>query len=230
VVIQVGANSLTTCRELAEHAESIGATAISANAPSYFKISTAEMMVDYAEAIAASAPRLPFYYYHIPGLTGASIDLIAFLEQAEERIPTLRGVKYTDQKVFEFQDCLNYRNRKFEMLWGCDEMLLSALAVGAEGGIGSTYGLLPAVYRGVLQAWRDGNLTEARKWQLRSWHYVKLMNRFGNFHAAQKALHKQFGIDLGPCRLPLKPVTDEQEKRLQGDLESLGYFEWAFPR
>ena len=76
VIAQVGHNSLREAAELAAHAAGIGADVISATAPSYFKINTVEILVDCMAEIAAAAPALPFYYYHIPVLTGASLDMV----------------------------------------------------------------------------------------------------------------------------------------------------------
>lgn len=219
--VQVGANCLADCRELAAHAEACGADAMSANAPSYFKITDTDMMLDYMAEIAAAAPSTPFYYYHIPFLTGATIDIRRFLEQGE-RIPTLDGIKYSDLKVFEFQDALEYGDGRYEMLWGCDEMLLSALVVGARGGVGSTYAQIPGVYRGIVRSWQEGRRDEARRFQLQSVEYVKILCRHGNLHSAQKAVLRRIGFDVGACRLPLPPLPTEAEKRLFADLDILG--------
>ncbi len=89
-------------------------------------------------AIASAAPSLPFYYYHLPVLTGVAMDMVEFLRLGEETIPNLAGIKYTAHTQHEFQACLNYKNGKFDVLYGYDEMLLGALMVGAKGAIGST--------------------------------------------------------------------------------------------
>ena len=70
VIIQVGHNSLSEARHLAEHAQEIGADVLSATCPSYFKVSDVTTLVDCMAEVASAAPELPFYYYHIPALTG----------------------------------------------------------------------------------------------------------------------------------------------------------------
>jgi len=223
VIVQVGSNSLTDCKELAAHAQGIGAQAISANAPSYFKIGSPDILVEYMSQISDAAPKMPFYYYHIPMLTGVEIDLLRFMELAETKIPRLAGVKYTDTKVFEFQSALNFRNGKYQVFWGCDEMLLSALAVGAVGGVGSTFGVIPDVYRAMFSAWEENRLDDARREQLKSVEYVKTLCRYGNVHSAQKAILKKRGFDMGSCRLPIPPLSPENAAKLYADLEALGF-------
>jgi N-acetylneuraminate lyase len=223
VIVQVGANSLADCRELASHAQSIGADAISANAPSYFKVDSPSVLAEYMAELSAAAPNTPFYYYHIPAFTGSSVDLLRFMECAETSVPQLVGIKYTDLKVFEFQEAMNFKNGKYQLLWGCDEMLLSALAVGAVGGVGSTYGQIPRVYRAVISAWEDNRIDDARREQLKSVEYVKILNRYGNLHSAQKAVLKKVGFDMGACRLPIPPLDSEGCAKLYADLDVLGF-------
>jgi len=226
VVAQVGANSLRDSAELAAHAESAGVTAVSACAPSYFKVVTASILVDCMAEIAAAAPKTPFYYYHIPRFTGLSIDMSRFLAEAEQKIPNLVGMKYTDMKVHEYQEILEYGQRRLDVLWGCDEMLLSALAVGARGAVGTTYPLCRVIFQNVLDAWERQDLETARLWQLRNWEYVKVLGRYGELLAGQRILMKELGLDLGPCRLPLAMMTEENGKKMFADLRRIGYFDW----
>ena len=197
VIVQIGANSLTDCKEMAFHAQEIGAAGISANAPSYFKVGDADVLTEYMAQLSTAAPNMPFYYYHIPRLTSVNIDILRFMELAETKIPQMAGIKYTDLKIFEFQDAMNFKNGKYQLLWGCDEMLLSALAVGAVGGVGSTYGQIPHVYKAILSAWKENRIDDARREQLKSIEFVKVLNRYGNLHSAQKVILKKMGFDLG---------------------------------
>ena len=83
VIAQVGANSLIDAAALTAHAETVGVAAVSACAPSYFKVASASVLVDCMADIAAAAPNTPFYYYHIPKFTGVAIDMTLFLAEAQ---------------------------------------------------------------------------------------------------------------------------------------------------
>ena len=89
VVVQVGHNSLVEARDLAEHAHAIGADAISATPATYFKPKTLADVVDGIEAVAGGAPGLPFFYYHIPPITGVEVDVAELMIVAAARVPTL---------------------------------------------------------------------------------------------------------------------------------------------
>src|SRR5690606_33440016 len=89
--------------------------------------------------IASAAPHTPFYYYHIPHITGIQIHMLDFLALAEQHIPSFKGVKYTASTLHEYQACLHYKEGKYDILFGYDELLLPALAIRAHGAIGSNY-------------------------------------------------------------------------------------------
>ena len=223
VIVQVGANSLGDCRILAAHAESIQAAFVSANAPSYFRIENTALLADCMTEIAAAAPKTPFYYYHIPGFTGVSIDMTEFLDRMKADCPTFAGIKYTDTRAFQFQEAVSYDNGRYDILWGCDEMLLSGLIVGGRGGVGSTYGLIPTLYTDLWSAWQSGNWEEARRLQLRSWLFVKTFLKRGHTHQTQKAILKMVGFDFGQSRLPIPPLATGPEDKLRQDLQTLGF-------
>lgn len=226
VIAQVGHNSLQEAQQLAEHAQAIGADVISATCPSYFKVSDVESLIDCMEKLASGAPDLPFYYYHIPALTGSAIDVVEFLKRAGDRIPNLAGLKYTDTKLFEFQECLEVEDGRFDVVWGCDEMLLGAIATGGRGAIGSTYNIASPLYRRIIQAFSDNDLVEARRLQSLSIRMIRTLNGFP-FHAAMKALLTMQGFDMGGCRLPQGCLAEGDVETLRSELDAIGFFEWS---
>ena len=94
------------------------------------------MLVECCAEIAAAAPRLPFYYYHIPIMTGVAVPMTTFLTEAARRIPNLAGLKYTANTLHEYQECVALDGGRFDVLFGFDELLLPSLAVGAAGAVG----------------------------------------------------------------------------------------------
>ncbi|WP_436717471.1 dihydrodipicolinate synthase family protein [Roseiconus lacunae] len=225
VLVQVGHNSVSEARKLVRHAADIGADAVSATCPSYFKVSDPVTLADCMREIA-SAAEIPFYYYHIPSLTGSTIDMVEFLSIAAERIPTLVGLKYTDTKLHEFQACLEVADGRFDVVWGCDEMLLGALATGARAAIGSTYNIAAPLYRRVIAAAEQGDWKHARMLQSHSVAMVRVMCRYP-FHGALKAIMQFQGHSLGGCRLPLCGLSADATERLRADLEAIGFFDWS---
>lgn len=225
VIVQVGHNSVQEARELAEHAQAAGADAISATPPTYFKPASIGLLLDSLREIMRGAPGLPFYYYHIPRITGVDFDLHALLTQASQDLPELRGVKYTSQAIYEFQACRAHFAGQFDLLYGCDEMLLSGLSAGASGAVGSTYNFAPGLYRRIIDAYRQGETEAARELQLLS---VEMVQAFVRYPAlpAQKAIMEMVDLPVGPPRLPWRDLTMQEKKALEADLKKLGFFEW----
>lgn len=230
VIVQVGCECLTAAQQLAAHAQQIGADAVSAVSPVYFKPSSAETLVESMAEIARGAPELPFYYYHIPHVTGVDQSMLDFLRIGGTQIPTLRGIKYTSTNVDEFRACVELAGSDFEVLWGLDELLYDGLSAGARAAVGSTYNFAAPIYHRLLSAFAKNDHEEARRQQAISQSIVDTFVPFGS-RPAQKTIMSLAGPDCGPCRLPLKSLSASQTDDLKDQLETLGFFaELAEPR
>ena len=225
VIVHVGANCLADARTLAAQAQTLGAVAASALAPSYFKPRSVAAAVDCCADIAAAAPELPFFYYDIPVMTGIAMSMPEFLSSARERIPNLAGIKFTNPDLMMFQQCLRFDGGAFSIPWGCDEYLLAAAALGATGAVGSSYNFAAPIYHRVLRAFAAGDLKTARDEQFRSVQLIATLASRGYMGAA-KATMKMLGVDVGPARLPNNSFNREQEAALRAELEKLGFFDW----
>jgi N-acetylneuraminate lyase len=227
VVVQVGHDSLREAQRLAVHAQSIGAAAISAVPPVYFKIDTLDRLLDCLGEICAATPGLPFYYYHIPRLTAVRIDVVELLRLAGERLPALRGVKYSDFTIYELQACAELDGGCYNILFGSDEMLLSGLVGGAHGAVGTTYSFAAPLYVRLFEAFQRGDIPEAQRLQSLAVQMVRAINRYATPPAnlpPMKAMMKLIGLDCGPLRLPLPSLTAEQEAALRKAMGELGFF------
>jgi N-acetylneuraminate lyase len=226
VVVHVGGNCLADARMLATQAQELKAAAISALAPSYFKPGTMSDLVACCRDIAAAAPALPFYYYDIPVLTNVRFSMPDFLDAAATGIPSLAGIKFTNPDLAMYQHCLHAHGGTFDVPWGTDEYLLGALALGAQGAVGSTYNFAAPLYLRMIDAFTRGDLAAARVEQYRSVRLVTTLASFGYMGAA-KALMKMVGVDIGPPRLPNTQLADDQVERLRKSLDDIGYFTWG---
>ena len=223
IIVHVGHSSISEAKKLAAHAAAIGADAFSSVAAFYFKPLNVENLGDCMIAIASAAPELPFYYYHIPHLTGVGMDMIEFLQYAGPRIPNLAGIKYTATTLQEYQALLNFDNGRHDILFGLDELLLPALAVGAKGAIGSTYTFAAPLYLETMESFKRGDLETARRQHSYMVDIIRILVKYPPI-PAQKAIMKMLGLDLGPCRLPLTSFTLSQYEQFQYELEAKDFF------
>lgn len=226
VIVHVGSCCLRESEKLAAHAAQIGADGIGAMAPPFPKIGRIEELVKYCEAIAAAAPSLPFYYYHIPAFNGAFLPMIDLLKAVDGRIPNFAGIKYTFESLYEYNQCRLYKDGKYDMLHGQDETILPSLAQGgARGGIGGTTNYNGCNLVGIIDAWNAGDLEKARELQNFSQEVINVICHFRGNIVGGKRIMKLIGLNLGPNRVPFANMTDEEEQRMKAELEEIGFFE-----
>ncbi|MEN6385343.1 MAG: dihydrodipicolinate synthase family protein [Phycisphaerales bacterium] len=226
VIANVGHTCLKDAQMLAEAAEKFGVYAISAMPPCYYKPKTPEDLVDFYAGIANSAPKTPFYAYHTPIMSGVCFSMLDVLKLASEKIKTLAGIKYNHSDLMDYGLCRNYKDGRYEILFGIDELLLSSLPYGTKAAIGSTYNYAAPLYFDIIEQYRLGNMEKACSLQSRSAHLVNVLLKYGVLQAG-KSIMKLVGVDCGPTRLPVRPLTSKQFDDLQKDLDAIGFFEMA---
>ncbi|SET20669.1 dihydrodipicolinate synthase family protein [Prevotella sp. kh1p2] len=225
VIVHVGSCCLRDSVELARHAQQIGAWGIGSMAPPFPHIGRIEELVKYCEQIAAAAPQLPFYYYHIPAFNGAYLPMKELLEAVDGRIPNFAGIKYTYESLYEYNQCRLYKNGKYDMLHGQDETILPSLAQGgAKGGIGGTTNYNGRELVAIIEAWNNGDIEAAREHQNFAQLVINVICHYRGNIVAGKRIMKLIGFDLGPNRVPFQNMTDEEEARMKAELESIGFF------
>ncbi|SDD64577.1 N-acetylneuraminate lyase [Pricia antarctica] len=211
VTNHVGHTNIREAQELAAHSENL-ADAICALPPFYFKPRTLDSLLLYCSEIARSAPSLPFYYYHIPILTGADFPMIDFLKRAVDQIPNFAGIKYSQYNPKDFSQCLHFDQGSKNILFGVDEKMLSSLPLGTTGWVGSTYNHLAPLYYEIISSFIKGDIQKAESLQEKAVFFVETLDKISGFNGAGKSFMRLFGLNLGPSRFPHKTMTDQQLK------------------
>jgi len=227
VIVHAGAESLDVARALAGHAASCGARGVAVMPPTFFRPDGVDGLVGWCAAVAEAAGEVPFYYYHIPGLTGVHVAIHEFLPAAAERIATLAGVKYTWEDLNDFSLTLDACGDRLDVLYGRDETLLAGLALGARGAVGSTYNFAAPLYLRLMEAVTAGDMDAARDLQRTSRQMVAALRGVaGSFLPAAKAVMAMVGVDCGPVRPPLAALAPAQTEAVRTALERLGFDEF----
>nr|XP_044614355.1 N-acetylneuraminate lyase isoform X3 [Equus asinus] len=232
IVIHVGALSLKESQELAQHAAEIGADGIAVIAPFFLKPWNKDVLINFLKEVAAAAPALPFYYYHIPALTGVKIRAEEVLGGIQEKIPTFQGLKFSDTDLLDFGQCVDQnRQRQFAFLFGVDEQLLSALVMGATGAVGrmccflsSTYNYLGKKTNQMLEAFERKDFSSALNHQFCIQRFINFVVKLGFGVSQTKAIMTLVsGIPMGPPRLPLQKASREFTDNAEAKLRSLDF-------
>ena len=217
VVVHVGAASLEEALALSSHAAKAGAHAISSLPPSSGQFGFSEVL-GYYEALARASD-LPLLVYYFPDVNPS----ITSAEQLETlcTLPNVLGVKFTDFDLFRMSLLRRPERCIFN---GRDEVVVAGLLMGADGGIGTFYNLVPELFVQIYTAAVAGRWEEARLAQLRVNVLIRIAMRYPLFPAVKQILAWS-GLDCGTCLPPRGPLTLDQQRSLQGSLAEAGFAE-----
>jgi len=213
-IIHVGAHRPADAVELARHARTIGAHAVS-SLPPIGGYSFDEVR-GYYERIAEAA-ELPVLVYYFPEVSPTIRTMDQILELCS--IPGVVGLKFTDFDLYRLS-LLTLRGKA--VFNGRDEVLAAGLLMGADGGIGTFYNLLPEAFVEVYRSARSGDWTAARRAQDRINQLIELTLRFPVFPAVKKMMAWS-GIDCGLCLAPRRTLTPAEEESLRAALQEGGF-------
>ncbi|MEO8127349.1 MAG: dihydrodipicolinate synthase family protein [Bryobacteraceae bacterium] len=209
VVVHVGAHNPADALELAAHAKKAGAHAISSLPP--LGTNSFPAVRQYYESLAHTGD-LPFLVYYYPQLT----TVIGSVEQILDlcSIPNVVGLKFTD---FDLYRLSLIRRAGHTVFNGRDEVLAAGLLMGASGGIGTFYNLMPEVFVAVFEAAQSGRWEETRVLQQRINTLIQIVLHFPAIPAV-KAILGWSGIDCGISMPKSGVLTADQERDLRAAL------------
>ena len=210
VIAHVACNNTRDSMELARHAESLGVDAIAAIPPIYFRLPE-HAIAKYWNDISSAAPNTDFVIYNIPQLAGVALTMNLFAEMRKN--PRVIGVKNSSMPVQDIQMFKQEGGEDYIIFNGPDEQFISGLAIGAEGGIGGTYGAMPELFLTLEEYVKAGELEKARKLQYKVNEIIyKLCSAHGNMYGVIKAVLKiNEGLELGGVREPLTNLIESDK-------------------
>jgi len=215
IIAHVGAVRTEDSVALARHAADTGADWISSVPPVYFAQSFEGTLYHYGQI--AEATDLPFMVYAFRTTVEPERDAQLF------KIRNLKGMKFTNSNFYSIQQLQRRLDAPALFLSGLDELMVGALAMGCfQGGIGTTYNLLPRHFSEICRLVNDENdAAAARPLQAEANAVIAVMLKYNNMSYA-KAMMRFIGLDCGLCRAPFPPVTEEQYARLAEELREQG--------
>ena len=219
LIAHVGAIDLTTAKELARHAGQIGLDAISSVPPFFFGYGEAQI-ADYYKALS-DASGLPVLMYASP-LSGVNItwDMVDRLMD----VPNMIGLKWTNYDYFTMHRIKNLRGGNINVINGPDECLLCGLTMGADGGIGATYNVMPKLFSKVYSSYKSGDLEAAREAQFQANKLIEVLLKFGVV-CGLKDMLCMIGYDCGYQVYPQKRFTDDEREAFHKALKEIRYEE-----
>ena len=215
VIAHVACNNTADSVELAAHAEKCGVDAIASIPPIYFHLPN-DAIAAYWNAMSAAAPNTEFVIYNIPQLAGTALTMP--LLQTMLKNPNVIAVKNSSmptQDIQLFKDAgIQTRGKDgFAVFNGPDEQFVSGRVMGADGGIGGTYAVMPELFIRMNELIEKGDIPTARAIQYKADRIIyKMCEAKGNLYAVMKEiLRRMYGLELGGVRAPLANLAPEDE-------------------
>ncbi len=214
VIAHVACNNTAESQELARHAESLGVDAIAAIPPIYFHLPE-YAIAQYWNDISAAAPNTDFVIYNIPQLAGVALTMPLFREMRKN--PKVVAVKNSSMPTQDIQMFKMEGGEGFIVFNGPDEQLVSGLAIGADGGIGGTYAVMPELYLKIKELVDTGRIKEAQDVQNAADEIIyEMCACHGNLYAVMKQIMKiRDGLELGGVRKPLPSLIPEDMPQVE---------------
>ena len=232
VIAHVACNNTADSVELAAHAEKCGVDAIASIPPIYFHLPN-YAIADYWNAMSAAAPNTEFIIYNIPQLAGTALTMPLLNEMLKN--PNVIAVKNSSmptQDIQMFKDAgIQARGADgFAVFNGPDEQFVSGRVMGADGGIGGTYAVMPELFLKMNELIEKGDIPAAREIQYKADRIIyKMCEAHGNLYAVMKEiLRRMYGLELGGVRAPLpglipedEPIVAEAQKMIEDAVAAL---------
>lgn len=220
VIAHVAANSTRDSRLLAAHAQKVGVDAIAAIPPIYFKLPE-HAIARYWNDISEAAPDTEFVLYNIPQLAGVALTPSLLREMLKN--PNVIGVKNSSMPAQDIQTWKMIGGEDFIVFNGPDEQYLGGRMMGAEGGIGGTYGAMPELFLKLEELIQGKDIERALALQMRINELISLLCACqGSMYAVIKGVLEARGVPVGSVRPPLMPLIPEDEPGLRRVIQEIG--------
>jgi N-acetylneuraminate lyase len=199
VIVHVGAHTQRDAIRLTRHASKLGVAAVSSLPPGG-GYGFAETKAYYRALAAASD--VPLLVYHFPAIASFS------LTQLEELcgIPGVAGLKFTS---FDLYSLRQLRAEGGVIFNGHDEVLAAGLLMGADGGIGSTYNVMPELFVTLWRHVQAGDWAAAIATQDQINATIRVLLDYPLLPAIKQVLTWS-GIPCGDAVAPRTRLTSEQ--------------------
>jgi len=222
VSIHVSALAIEDSMELVRHAKKIGADAIIAITPYFWKY-TNESLYDYFVKLGTTTD-LPLIAYNSPSyLDGVEFDA-ELTRRLIERLPNFIAMKeasFNSEKYLEIARIALALRPEFSLISGV-EFLAPAIPMGGKGSYSSAGAICPNLCTSLYEACASGDAVKARELQFK---LARLWDLFRDqYPSSLKGGMVLMGRPVGPTRPPLPTASKERIDYIGKQLDELGIY------
>lgn len=216
VMAGTGSNSTAEALRLTGSAAKSGADAALVVAP-YYNKPTQEGFYQHYKALA-EAVEIPICVYNIPGRTGKNIEPETIARMAE--LSNIAMVKEATGSMDQASQILAMTD--LTVLSGDDSLTLPLMAIGGRGVISVVGNIVPGDMIALVRAFEAGNIEEAQRWHKKLFPLCRDMLGLATNPIPVKTAMRLLGRDTGELRMPMTPLSPDEEARLRGTLAEYG--------
>ncbi len=218
VIVHVGTPDLDTAKRLARHAGEIGAHAVSAVAPFYYRYDEESLKRFYEEL--AKSTSAPVMVYNNPGRQGYGIGFETIMRIMEE-VPGVEGLKDTSGDVAQLHALATIPKERYFIAIGSDALIYMTFTLGLKAHVCGIASMWPELAVGIYRAVKEGRREEALELQLRMNRVRRILKSIGPDTASYKYALRMRGIDIGGPIPPTRGLTPEEERRLREEISQV---------
>lgn len=217
VIAGTGSNNTKHSIELSKYADSVGADGLLVVTP-YYNKATQKGLIDHYTAIADSV-NIPIIIYNVPGRTGLNILPQTIHELSKH--PNIKGVKEASGNIAQVAEIARLVPEDFYIYSGNDDMIVPLLALGGVGVISVVANILPKDTHNMVKYFLDGDIERSKNLQLKMKPLIDALFIEVNPIPVKEAMNI-LDMEVGPCRLPLTSMGEENRNTLIKEMSSYG--------
>jgi dihydrodipicolinate synthase/N-acetylneuraminate lyase len=219
--VHIGTQDTGMTVELAVHAADIGADALGAVGPFFYRPDTLGLIQHY-KPVGETADT-PLFVYNIPDNQGYNISPQMFGAIAAG-VPQIAGIKDTSRRIDQLQSLVHKYGGQYTVIGASDAFIFANFAAGASAHISMLSNVYPRLTVQIYEAIQRGRVEEARHLQFQAMD-LRDVFRSGPSITPYKEALKLKGLDVGTVSSPLRAMTNSEVATLRRGLQELGRLE-----
>jgi len=212
VIVHVGASDMETVKQLTKHASKIGAHAVSAVAPFYYRYDADSLVSFYRSLEEVSS--VPVLVYNNPGRQGYTIPFDGIVKILESMRETSGLKESSGDHEMLLRLLHHFKTSKF-LASGGDSLIAYSFIIGYRAHVSALASIYPDIVVKISQYVRDGRLDDAFMLQSKLNHVREVLKKIGPDTASSRYALMLRGVDVGGPFPPTRGLTPDEKKTLE---------------
>ncbi|MBW6470594.1 MAG: 4-hydroxy-tetrahydrodipicolinate synthase [Methanosarcinaceae archaeon] len=218
VLVGTGSNNTAEAIELTKYADDAGVDGALLISPYYNKPNNAGLIKHFK--IIAESVDIPILLYNVPTRTSQDIPLEVILELS--KVDNIVGIKEASGNLDKITRIIeNTADEDFSVISGDDGLTLPILTLGGSAVISVVANIVPQKMVDLYNAAKNYDITTARNIHYELAPLIRALFNETNPIPVKRAA-ELIGLASGHLRLPLAPISSENERILIDALKNIG--------